>query len=151
MPTPVRKLWLDALLVKIQVLFNYAMFAVPSYVPEDLPACTLWDDTEDGVNEQYGEQTVDTTVNIEAHAEATDAGATVAEQQAALNAQGQEMLATLIKAATTDGSLGGLCDSITYVAGAVQYPGDGQDNISAGITIRVRWRHKTGDPYTAGA
>lgn len=147
-----RELWLNALLANLQAEFPTAMFSVPSYVPEDLPACTLWDDTETGQTDLYGDQTVETTVQIEAFEDLTQAVGTLAEQMSAQNAQGQGLLSRVVKAATGgDRTLGGLCDDIVYSSGAVQYPGDGETQMSAGGTFRVSWRHKLGDPYTAGA
>jgi hypothetical protein len=149
MPTTIRDQWLNALKNRLATKFSAVMYGVPTYVPENLPACTLWDDADEGTKQEYGHQEIETEIMVEAFEAAAWGTGTEAERYAAIKAQGQEILGQVIKTVTgSDLTLGGLCDDIRYATGAVQYPDDGEDLISAGARFRVRWTHKLGDPYT---
>lgn len=149
MTTTIRSMWLAALAEKIRSEFPTAMLTVPSYVPDNLPACTVSDDTDEVSVDEYGAASIETAVIIEATEETGQPGETEAETMSAQNEQGQALLGRLVLAATSgDRTLGGLVDDVSYSSAAVQYPDDGQPGIGAGITCRVRWRHVVGDPYS---
>lgn len=144
MAKTIREQILDALTTRAATVAT-ARFAVPSYVPEELPAVTLLDGTEESATDQYGQQNNETPVIVESTATIPE-NSTMAE----LFSQGQAMLGAIIKAMTTgDRTLGGLCHDIRYTSGGIEYPEDGGEQISAVITVRVRWSHQIGDPWTA--
>jgi hypothetical protein len=144
MAKTIREKILDALLVRAATVAP-ACYAVPSYVPAELPAVTLFDGIEEGDTDIYNQQNNETPVVVESTAE-IPAGSTAA----AMFAQGQALIGNLVKALTSgDRTLGGLCHDVRYTSGGIEYPEDGGEEISATISLRVRWSHRIGDPWTA--
>jgi len=109
----------------------------------DLPAKSIWDNSEEATKKAFGVMEVVLPLPVEYLAEVNKTTYPI------LSSQGNAMLGELIQAATSeDNTLSGLCRSITYEESEINYPEDGAKEIEVYAVFNITYQFVIGDPFT---
>lgn len=110
----------------------------------DLPAKSVWDNSEDAERTKYGSVACSLDIPVEYMAKVDTSSYSNFSKQA------NAMLGELIQQATSgDSSLGGLCQNINYTSSEFVYPEDGSREIEVFAVFRITYEFVAGDPFVA--
>ncbi len=136
MPTSIREQLLAAITTAVSGEYD-----LPLPVDEtELPWTAVKDVQEEATDDDYGHTTIVMEVVIGRGAAAAD------RDRSALRAQGNELLASVIKDMAADETFGGLAEKSSYAGGVVQAELGAMCLVAA--TFNITYSTVRGDPYT---
>lgn len=109
----------------------------------DLPARSIWDNSEEATRTKYGNYRVELSIPVEYFDKFNSANFSNYSSQA------NSMLGELIQDATSgDTTLGGEAISINYSSSEVIYPDDGAREIAVVASFTIVYEFENGDPIS---
>lgn len=109
----------------------------------DLPARSIWDNSEEATRTKYGNYRVELSIPVEYFDKFNSANFSNYSSQA------NSMLGELIQDATSgDTTLGGEAISINYSSSEVVYPDDGAREIAVVASFTIIYEFENGDPIS---